>query len=173
MRVESGGTPTSFNDPELLLAGSRLLSERKQPTLQGSISSITRQERLARQRASTNTAMMAGALAALAFAGGVAGCNRGSGPGNAVASGASAGGGAVAIYSASGCARCHGSLEQGGGGAPVLTRIGSEPGQTAQWIADQIRNPRSHNPTSRMPAYEGRMAAPGIDTLARHLANLK
>jgi mono/diheme cytochrome c family protein len=41
------------------------------------------------------------------------------------------------------------------------------------WIADHIKNPRSHNPNSRMPAFGNRIAAGDIDAIAAYLASLK
>src|SRR5437016_248419 len=71
---------------------------------------------------------------------------------NASSSGATSG---EALFSANGCGRCHALNGNVGGRAPDLTHVGADPTHTAEWIADQIKNPKSHNPASRMPAYQG------------------
>ncbi len=63
--------------------------------------------------------------------------------------------------------RCH----NGGKGAPDLSHEGAQ--HDASWIADHIKNPRTHNPSSRMPAFEGRMSDADIQGLATYLASQK
>jgi outer membrane lipoprotein-sorting protein len=75
---------------------------------------------------------------------------------------------ALALFKSSGCARCH-----NGGGGPDLSHEGSDATRTVQWIADHIRNPKTHTPGSSMPAYGSRMSAANIQTLATYLASLK
>ena len=51
------------------------------------------------------------------------------------------------------CITCHRFRGQGGGLAgPDLTDVGKRRG--ALWLFRQIRNSKSHNPTSRMPSYD-------------------
>jgi outer membrane lipoprotein-sorting protein len=75
---------------------------------------------------------------------------------------------ALALFRSNGCGRCH-----NGGTGPDLSHEGSDPEHTAKWIADHIRNPQSHTPGSRMPAYGSRMSDANIRTLAEYLAGLK
>jgi len=81
--------------------------------------------------------------------------------------------GGKGIFDKQGCGRCH---ALGGGGSrngPDLTHTGADPSHTAQWIADQIKNPKSHSPGSRMPAYEGRISDADLKTLSEYLAAQK
>ncbi len=80
-----------------------------------------------------------------------------------------------AIFDNNGCGRCHnlGGAAGGRGRAPDLSHEGADSTHTAQWIADQINNPRSHNPMSRMPAYQGRIQDKDLQTLSSYLAGLK
>src|SRR5687767_10914282 len=63
-----------------------------------------------------------------------------------------------AVFDANGCANCHVLGGQGGGKAPDLTRVGAEPEHTPQWLVEHVKNPKAHNPRSRMPAFEGKIA---------------
>lgn len=78
-----------------------------------------------------------------------------------------------ALFNTNNCGRCHALNGNGGGRGPDLTHVGSDPTHTAAWIADQIKDPKSHNPSSRMPAYQGRMTDQDIQTLSSYLAGLK
>ncbi len=78
---------------------------------------------------------------------------------------------AQAIFEKTGCGACHGSMTAGGGSAPDLSHEGARRQQA--WIEAQIRNPRSHVPTSMMPSYEGRLADEQIRALAAGLAQQK
>jgi mono/diheme cytochrome c family protein len=73
-----------------------------------------------------------------------------------------------ALLASNGCNRCH-----GGGRAPDLAHAGADPAHTAEWIAAHIKDPKTHNPGSRMPGYAGRMSDPDIQTLAAYLAGRK
>jgi mono/diheme cytochrome c family protein len=75
------------------------------------------------------------------------------------------------------CAKCHpsggaaeGGLRKGMKG-PNLTKIGAE--HDADWIAEHIRNPRGHEPGSRMPQFEGKLKPEEIRSLAEFLAAKK
>lgn len=90
-----------------------------------------------------------------------------------------------------GCQRCH-SLEDDasqfaaegpppggpGGGrrgprGPNLAHVGSQPGRDAAWLADHIRDPKSHNPRSRMPPFADKLTEEEIGQLAEFLASLQ
>lgn len=55
------------------------------------------------------------------------------------------------VFKREGCSGCHSLRGHGGGIGPDLTAVSKEKGYF--WISRQIRNPSSHNPDSRMPAY--------------------
>lgn len=56
---------------------------------------------------------------------------------------------------------------------PSLAHVGANPEHTAEWIAAHIRDPKAHNPRSRMPGFADKMSAEEIDRLAQFLASLK
>jgi mono/diheme cytochrome c family protein len=89
---------------------------------------------------------------------------------------AMAGGGTdgKALFQRNGCARCHAlSAGEGSRSGPDLTHVGADPSHTADWIAAHIKNPKSHNPNSRMPAFEGRISDADLKTLSEYLAAQK
>ena len=55
------------------------------------------------------------------------------------------------IFTREGCSNCHSFKGHGGELAPDLTAVGDR--RSTLWIMTQIRNPRSHNPDSRMPEF--------------------
>jgi mono/diheme cytochrome c family protein len=77
------------------------------------------------------------------------------------------------------CAGCHAQAgEPGGPGVgsskgPKLTKIGAEPGRTADYLADYIRDPTSKDPNARMPKFEGKLKPEEIRALAEYLAARK
>ncbi len=81
------------------------------------------------------------------------------------------------VFNDHNCGRCH-SLDGGQGGGrgkrgngPDLSFVGAK--QDAQWIIEHIRNPKSHRPNSRMPAYEGKIPPQDLQALGDFLASLK
>ena len=109
----------------------------------------------------------------------VAGCNKGASDGSGGSSSESsagttkvAAGIGESLFKTSGCSNCH-ALNGGGGKAPDLSHAGAEAGHDADWISAHIKNPKSHNPTSRMPAGEGKIKDEDIKTLGTYLASLK
>lgn len=77
------------------------------------------------------------------------------------------------------CARCHAQAGEedgpqvGSSQGPSLTRIGSEPGHDAEWIAKFIRDPNSVKANAKMPKFEGAMKDEEIRVLAEYLAGKK
>jgi cbb3-type cytochrome oxidase cytochrome c subunit len=61
----------------------------------------------------------------------------------------------------------------GEGTGPNLSHVGSSVGRTQAWIAEHIRNPKTHTPMSQMPAYKDIMRPQDIESLASHLAAQK
>jgi mono/diheme cytochrome c family protein len=78
-----------------------------------------------------------------------------------------------AVFRSNGCARCHVLGGQGGRMGPDLSHVGADPQHTTEWIAQHIKNPKSHNPGSRMPAFEGKIPDKDLQALAAYLASLK
>ena len=72
------------------------------------------------------------------------------------------------------CAKCHaqagepGGPSRGGSKGPKL-----EANHSADWLADYIRDPKSKNPDSRMPAFGGTVPDDRIKELAGWLAAKK
>ena len=57
---------------------------------------------------------------------------------------------------------------------PDLTKVGAEPERTKQWLADHVRNPKSHKPQSRMPASGPEKISEGdLSALADYLVGRK
>jgi mono/diheme cytochrome c family protein len=79
------------------------------------------------------------------------------------------------------CAKCHalpGSTPSadgkgGRGKGPDLTRVGADSTHTVDWIAEHIRNPKTHKPDSRMPSFDGKLSPADIRALAEMLAAMK
>ena len=78
------------------------------------------------------------------------------------------------------CLKCHSVDGSAGGGmkgpgmkGPDLAKTGAAPEHTAAWVADHIKNPKSHKPDSRMPAFDGNLTPEQIKELADFLAAKK
>ena len=56
------------------------------------------------------------------------------------------------IYAREGCGKCHNFKGHGGALAPDLTSVTQR--RSTIWIMNQIKNPKSHNPDSRMPVFD-------------------
>lgn len=72
-----------------------------------------------------------------------------------------------AIFESKDCGNCHGPGKR----APQLTHLGAE--HDAAWIVAHVKNPKTHNPGSRMPAYEGKMSESDLQAIGSYLASLK
>jgi cbb3-type cytochrome oxidase cytochrome c subunit len=63
---------------------------------------------------------------------------------------------------------------RGMGRGPDLGKVGENPEHTEQWLADHIRNPKSHKPQSRMPPFdENKINDADMKALTDYLASLK
>jgi mono/diheme cytochrome c family protein len=60
---------------------------------------------------------------------------------------------------------------RGGGRGPDLSKIGGK--RKSDWIAAHIKDPKSHNPQSRMPEFESKLEEKEIKSIADYLASLK
>jgi mono/diheme cytochrome c family protein len=88
-----------------------------------------------------------------------------------------------ALFEQHGCQRCHRLDDAGGPGpggprgrgprGPSLAHVGANPEHTADWIAEHIRDPKAHNPRSRMPAFGDKMSEEELRQLAEYLATLQ
>jgi predicted Zn finger-like uncharacterized protein len=79
------------------------------------------------------------------------------------------------VFEANNCTRCHtigGGGQRGRGRGPDLGAVGRDPEHTVEWLMEHVRNPKSHRPESRMPAY-GRIPQEDLRALATYLASLK
>ena len=56
---------------------------------------------------------------------------------------------------------------------PDLTRVGADPTHTPPWLVEHVKNPRAQHPSSRMPAFEGRISDQDLAALGAYLASLK
>jgi mono/diheme cytochrome c family protein len=68
------------------------------------------------------------------------------------------------------CKECHTIKGKGGASGPNLTVVGSR--RTREYIIEQIKNPKSHNPNSEMPSFS-EMPEQDINDLADYLSHLK
>ncbi len=75
-----------------------------------------------------------------------------------------------AAFRAQGCSACHLLDGTGGHVGPDLTHVGAR--RSTEWIKQQIRDPKSHNPDSIMPSF-AKLPKKDIDALAGYLAGLK
>jgi cbb3-type cytochrome oxidase cytochrome c subunit len=59
-------------------------------------------------------------------------------------------------------------------GGPDLTGVGRPPEHTADWLSAHIRDPKAHNPASRMPAFgPDKLPDADLKALAAYLASRK
>lgn len=75
------------------------------------------------------------------------------------------------LYNSESCASCHQIDGKGGKNGPNLTHIGSDETQV-QWHIEHLKNPRSKNPKSSMPAYDYLTPAQ-LKSLSTYLVSLK
>lgn len=69
------------------------------------------------------------------------------------------------------CGNCHSVVAGGRGKAPNLSAAGKE--HDAAWLAAHIKNPKTHEPMSKMPSFEGKIGDPELKALSEYLASLK
>ena len=75
-----------------------------------------------------------------------------------------------AVYKAQGCSACHIIAGVGGKVGPDLSTIGKV--RDKEWIAVQLKSPKSHNPESIMPSFS-KLSQKDLDDLADYLAGLR
>ncbi len=76
----------------------------------------------------------------------------------------------AALFQTAGCPACHAMQGVGGNVGPDLTRVGDR--RSKEWIEEQLKNPKSHNPNSIMPSF-AKLPAKDIDDLADYLSGRK
>ena len=69
------------------------------------------------------------------------------------------------LFKDEGCFKCH-VFKGIGLGNVNLTEVTKR--RSEQWIQDQIINPKSHNPSSGMPSFEGKLTRAEINSLIRY-----
>jgi len=74
------------------------------------------------------------------------------------------------VFEANGCSGCHKVNGQGGSVGPELSDSTLR-GKDRQWLADQITNPKSHDPNSIMPALTN-LSKEQLDNLVSYLMSL-
>ena len=81
----------------------------------------------------------------------------------------------VVVFETAHCNNCHataGSAKVGRGMGPDLTKVGAK--RDKEWIIAHVRDPKSHNPMSRMPASgPDKLSDKDAGTLGEYLAGLK
>jgi cbb3-type cytochrome oxidase cytochrome c subunit len=85
------------------------------------------------------------------------------------------------IFAGSGCAKCHstgGTPTAGAKGGkqmgPDLSKVGSDPDHTTEWLAAKIRDPHVTKPQSRMPKHdEGKINENDMNALVEYLSSMK
>ncbi len=73
----------------------------------------------------------------------------------------------VQIFQTAGCTACHSVEGRGGTIGPALSK-GALSGKGRAWIVEQIRNPKSHNPNTIMPAFTA-LSGQQVDILVSYL----
>jgi mono/diheme cytochrome c family protein len=74
------------------------------------------------------------------------------------------------VFASNGCANCHAVAGQGGSKAPDLTHVGAE--HAPQWLVEHVKDPKVHNPSSRMPAFQGKISDRDLLALGAYLSSL-
>ncbi len=75
-----------------------------------------------------------------------------------------------AIFNAQVCSGCHMINGIGGNVGPNLTKVGSR--RDKEWIEQQLKDPKSHNPNSIMPSYS-KLPEKDMGDLVNYLSSLK
>lgn len=70
------------------------------------------------------------------------------------------------------CLNCH-ATQPGGkiGMGPNLSKVGGN--RTAEWLADHVKDPKSHNPASKMPEFGSKLKPEDLKSVTDFMAGLK
>ncbi len=74
------------------------------------------------------------------------------------------------LYNQNRCDLCHRIGGQGGVIGPDLSKVGNK--YDTQWLVKQVKDPKSHNPTTQMPAYP-QLSDNEVEALVGFLTGLK
>jgi len=74
------------------------------------------------------------------------------------------------LFDSQGCVGCHKVNGQGGTIGPDLSNIANE-GHSREWLAQQIRHPKSHVSSSVMPSYDN-LSSQQVNDLVAYLMTL-
>lgn len=69
------------------------------------------------------------------------------------------------------CKECHTIDGKGGSSGPNLTYVGGK--RSRDYIVQQIKDPKSHNPNTDMPSFRDKLTDQEISDLADYLSGLK
>ena len=75
------------------------------------------------------------------------------------------------LFTSGGCMGCHTVNGRGGNVGPNLSNEGNS-GHSRQWLATQIRDPKSHDPQTLMPAFNN-LSDQQVNDLVAYLESLK
>ncbi|HLK60635.1 MAG TPA: c-type cytochrome [Chthonomonadaceae bacterium] len=76
-----------------------------------------------------------------------------------------------AVFNAK-CAGCH-TIGGGRKKGPDLAHVGGEAEHTQEWLTAFIKDPKSKDPGSRMPGFEGKITDDELKSLTAYLVTLK
>lgn len=76
----------------------------------------------------------------------------------------------AALFRSERCIECHAIKGEGGGVGPDLSAVGRK--RSRDFIIEQIRNPKAHNPNSVMPAFD-HLPEQDIEHLADYLSSFR
>jgi mono/diheme cytochrome c family protein len=69
------------------------------------------------------------------------------------------------------CMDCHTLKGKGGSVGPNLTYVGGK--RSRDYIVQQIKDPKSHNPNTEMPSFRDKLSDQELSDLADYLSGLK
>jgi mono/diheme cytochrome c family protein len=74
------------------------------------------------------------------------------------------------------CSNCHAAGDvprKGKGKGPDLSHVAAEAEHTPAWIGEHIRDPKIHEPSSKMPAFASKLKPEEIKSIVDYLSTLK
>jgi cytochrome c oxidase subunit 2 len=79
------------------------------------------------------------------------------------------------VFANHGCARCHAVGDTSGKKrmGPDLAHVAADPTHTKEWLAEFVRDPKAHNPSTKMPVFQGKINDQEMKDLVDYLASLK
>ena len=77
------------------------------------------------------------------------------------------------VYEQFKCANCHAIAGKGGKSGPDLSNEGGDPKHTPQWLALEVKDPKSHKPDGSMPAFAEKIQGAALTDLVAYMGSLK